>query len=132
MRWERFTELGLPAMRDAPLLPGAKGVLEELGNRKVGRAALSNTPPAALRETLASHGLDSLLDIVRGGGDWPKSESLARLLAEFRLDPGRCLFIGDGGRETWRRPRGSGVPFVAIDPGTGEFTLEEGFGRSLP
>lgn len=123
LRWDRFTEIGRIAMRNAPLMPGVRSVLEELGRRGITRGALSNTPPALLRGILASHGLDSLLDISRGGGDWPKSESLARLLTEFHLDPADCLFFGDG-RGDLAAARGTGVPFVAIDPGTGEFAGE--------
>ena len=126
LRWARFTEFGRSAMRDAPLPPGVKDVLKELGRRKILRAALSNTPPALLQEILATHGLDSLLDVVRGGGDWPKTESLARMLSEFRLKPGECLFFGDG-KGDLAAARYSGVPFAAIDPGTGEFRGESGF-----
>lgn len=126
LRWERLKAFTGEAMREAPLISGCKDVLIELGKREITRAALSNTPLTELRGILASHGLESLLDVIRGGGDWPKSESLARLLQELRLEPDRCLFIGDG-KGDLAAARQAGVAFVAIDPGTGEFAGETGF-----
>jgi phosphoglycolate phosphatase-like HAD superfamily hydrolase len=126
LRWERFKALGSKAMHRAPLLPGCTEVLVDLGRHGITRAALSNTPEFELREILAAQSLEALLDIIRGGGDWPKAESLARLLAESRFEPNRCLFFGDG-KGDLAAARHAGVTFVALDPGTGEFTGEEGF-----
>ena len=126
LRWERFKALGAKAMNRAPLLPGCKEVLLDLARRGFTRVALSNTPVVELGDILASHSLEPLLDVIRGGGDWPKAESLARLLAEYRFEPGHCLFFGDG-KGDLAAARLAGVAFVAIDPGTGEFSGEEGF-----
>jgi len=126
LRWKRFKALGTKAMHRAPLLPGCKEVLVDLGRRGLTRVALSNTPVVELRDILASHTLEPLLDVIRGGGDWPKAESLARLLQEYRFQPDRCLFFGDG-KGDLAAARLAEVAFVAIDPGTGEFTGEEGF-----
>ena len=126
LRWKRFKALGTKAMHRAPLLPGCKEVLVDLGRRGLSRVALSNTPVVELRDILASHTLDPLFDVIRGGGDWPKAESLARLLQEYRFQPDRCLFFGDG-KGDLAAARLAGLAFVAIDPGTGEFTGEEGF-----
>jgi phosphoglycolate phosphatase-like HAD superfamily hydrolase len=126
IRWERFKRLARQSMREAPLIRGCREVLAELGKRKVKRVALSNTPIAELREILAAHLLEPLLDLVRGGGDWPKAESLVRLLDEFRFEPQTCLFLGDG-KGDLAAARKAGVAFIAIDPGTGEFQGETGF-----
>ena len=126
LRWKRFKALGTKAMHRAPLLPGCKEVLVDLGRRGLSRVALSNTPVVELRDILASHTLEPLLDVIRGGGDWPKAESLARLLQEYRFQPDRCLFFGDG-KGDLAAARLAEVAFVAIDPGTGEFSGEEGF-----
>jgi phosphoglycolate phosphatase-like HAD superfamily hydrolase len=125
-RWEMVKILANACMRQAPLIPGCKEVLVELGGCQISRVALSNTPVAELRDVLASHGLESLLDLIRGGGDWPKAESLARLLQEYHFEPERCLFFGDG-KGDLAAAKQAGVAFVAIDPGTGEFAGEEGF-----
>jgi len=125
LRWERFKSLGASAMHRAPLLPGCKEVLADLGRRGLTRVALSNTPIVELRDVLASHTLEPLLDLIRGGGDWPKAQSLARLLQEYRFQPEHCLFFGDG-KGDLAAARLAEVVFVAIDPGTGEFTGEEG------
>ena len=106
--------------------PRCKEVLVDLGRRQITRVALSNTPVVELRDILASRTLEPLVDVIRGGGDWPKVESLARLLEEFRLEPDRCLFFGDG-KGDLVAAREAGVAFVAIDPGTGGFTGEDGF-----
>jgi phosphoglycolate phosphatase-like HAD superfamily hydrolase len=126
LRWERFKALGSEAMHRAPLLPGCKEVLVDLGRRGLTRVALSNTPILELRDILASHTLEPLLEVIRGGGDWPKAESLVRLLEEHGFEPDRCLFFGDG-KGDLTAARRAHVAFVAIDPGTGEFTREDGF-----
>jgi phosphoglycolate phosphatase-like HAD superfamily hydrolase len=126
LRWERFHNLSHESMLKAPLLPGCKEILVEIGNLDISRAALSNTPLVELQEIVAAHNLESLLDIVRGGGNWPKSESLVRLIQEFQFVPERCLFVGDG-KGDLAAARHAGVSFVAIDPDTGEFDDEAGF-----
>ncbi len=120
LRWEQFKERGRESMLRAPLAPGAKAVLVELGLRKVRRVALSNTPGPELQSILRARGLAPLLDMIRGGGNWPKADSLSRLVDEFRFEPGQCLFFGDG-KGDLAAARHVGVPFVGIDPGTGEF-----------
>jgi phosphoglycolate phosphatase-like HAD superfamily hydrolase len=124
-RWDLFTKLGRESMLKAPLTRGAEAVLIELGRRGVTRIALSNTPVAELRDILASNGLDAHLDHIRGGGDWPKSESLSRLLKELGLDSHKCIFFGDG-KGDLAAARAAGVAFVGIDPGKGEFEGESG------
>lgn len=124
--WERVKALARLSMLQAPIFGGSKEVLAELGRLSITRIALSNTPVFELQEILAAHTLESLLDIVRGGGDWLKSESLARLVREFQLEPDKCLFVGDG-RGDLAAARYAGVSFVAIDPGTGEFDGEDRF-----
>ncbi|KPK29876.1 MAG: hypothetical protein AMK69_05180 [Nitrospira bacterium SG8_3] len=125
-RWERVKELVHVSMSKAPLIKGCKEVLTQLGKRKITRVALSNTPRAELEKILSAQGLESYLDFIRGGGDWPKTESLGRLLREFQFEPNKCLFMGDG-KGDLAAARSAGVAFVGIDPGTGEFDDEEGF-----
>ena len=113
-------------MIHAGLLPGCREVLVELGKRNITRVALSNTPLIELGEILTAHKLESILDGVRGGGDWPKSESLVRLMEEYPFNPEQAVFIGDG-KGDLGAARDAEVSFVAIDPDTGEFDGEEGF-----
>jgi HAD superfamily hydrolase (TIGR01509 family) len=124
--WERLKDLVHISMTRAPLIKGCREVLTELGKRKMTRVALSNTPRGELQGILSAQNLEVFLDVIGGGGDWPKSESLGRLLREFQFEPKKCLFIGDG-KGDLAAARSTGVPFVAIDPGTGEFDGEEGF-----
>jgi len=125
-RWKRVQQLVRLSMGKAPLIAGSKDVLVELGNRNMTRVALSNTPRIELEEILLAQNLDSFLDLIRGGGDWPKSESLGRLMQEFQFEPKKCLFFGDG-KGDLAAARSAGVPFVAIAAGTAEFDQEEGF-----
>jgi phosphoglycolate phosphatase-like HAD superfamily hydrolase len=111
-------------MSKAPLITGCREVLAELGRRGLVRAALSNTPEAELREILAAHELTGSLDIIRGGGDWAKSESLVRFLKDFELNAGTCIFLGDG-KGDLAAARKAGVAFFGIDPATGEFEGEK-------
>jgi phosphoglycolate phosphatase-like HAD superfamily hydrolase len=124
--WEKLKVLTRTSMGSAPLAKGCKNVLKALAGRGITRVALSNTPLDELRRILAAQNLESHLDIIRGGGNWPKTESLKRLLDEFEFNPENCLFIGDGKGDLWAT-RAAGVPFVAIDPNTGEFDNEHGF-----
>ena len=124
--WGKVKEQARLSMLKAPVMPGSKEVLVELARQNITRVALSNTPAVELQEILAAHGLKTLLDIIRGGGDWPKSESLARLIGEFQFEPDKCLFIGDG-KGDLAAARYAGVSFVGIDPGTGEFDGDDGF-----
>ena len=119
-RWERFRELSSGAMLTAPLGRGCREVLARLGAAGKQRVALSNTPPAQLDQVLKARGLDRCFEIVRGGGDWPKSESLVRLLAETRFRPAECLFLADG-RGDLAAARLAGVPFIGINDIGGEF-----------
>lgn len=124
--WKRLIELTRKAMTGAPLSEECAEVLTFLGRLKIIRTALSNTPLSELNEILKAQKLDLLLDIIRGGGDWPKTESLVRFLDEFKFDPATCVFIGDG-KGDLSAARYTRVPFVAIDPDTGEFEGEDGF-----
>jgi len=124
--WKRLINLTRQSMTGAPLTKGCTDILTTLGKLKITRMALSNTPIEELNDILKSQELDLLLDVIRGGGDWSKTESLARLLDEFQLDSEVCLFIGDGKGDLFAA-RYSRVPFVAIDPDTGEFEDEDGF-----
>jgi phosphoglycolate phosphatase-like HAD superfamily hydrolase len=124
--WKKLIDLTRQAMTGALLTEECAEVLTSLGRLKIIRIALSNTPLLELNEILRVQKLDPLLDIIRGGGDWPKTESLARLLDEFQFDPATCVFIGDG-KGDLSAARYTRVPFVAIDPDTGEFEGEDGF-----
>jgi phosphoglycolate phosphatase-like HAD superfamily hydrolase len=126
LRWESFKTLAHKSMQRAPLVAGCREVLAELGKRGLTRVALSNTPLDELEEILAAHDLQVSLDIIRGGGDWPKSESLVRLLDEFHFERDQSIFCGDG-RKDLAAARSAGLSFVAIDPGAGEFNGETGF-----
>jgi phosphoglycolate phosphatase-like HAD superfamily hydrolase len=126
MLWEKLKMLTKRAMGMAPLVSGCRSILNTLAERRITRVALSNTPLNELHHILAVQGLSLFLDIVRGGGNWPKTESLRRLLEEFEFNRKTCLFIGDGKGDLWAA-RAAGVRFVAIDPDTGEFDEEHGF-----
>ncbi len=126
LRWEKLKILTAKSMSMAPLALDCKDILKALAKQGITRVALSNTPLNELRQILVGKTLEPLLDIIRGGGNWPKTDSLKHLLDEFGFSPETCLFIGDGKGDLWAA-RAANVPFVAIDPGTGEFDEEEGF-----
>jgi len=126
LRWEKLKTFARRSMGTAPLIPRCRDILEALGRRNITRIALSNTPHNELHDILAEQTLDCFLDIIRGGGNWPKSESLKRLIDEFKFNPECLFFIGDGKGDLWAA-RAAGVSFIAIDPDTGEFDGEDGF-----
>jgi phosphoglycolate phosphatase-like HAD superfamily hydrolase len=125
LRWEEFKKLSKRTMLESPLGEGAKEVLAQLKKEGCTLVALSNTPLAELNEILKGQGLDLYFDIIRGGGNWSKAESLKRLLEEYGFQPRNCCFLGDG-KGDLNAARAAGVPFKAIDPGTGEFEHEAG------
>jgi len=125
--WEKLKTLTREAMCAAPLTEGCKPILQSLARLGMTRVALSNTPLNELRHILAEQMLEPFLDIIRGGGNWPKTESLKNLLNEFKFSSETCLFVGDGKGDLWAA-RADGVLFMAIDPDTGEFEGEHGFG----
>ncbi|MBW1902315.1 MAG: HAD family hydrolase [Deltaproteobacteria bacterium] len=125
LRWEKLKDLTGKSMSLAPLAVDCKHILKALAKLDITRVALSNTPLNELRRILAGKALEPLLDIIRGGGNWPKTDSLNHLLDEFEFSPETCLFIGDGKGDLWAA-RAAGVSFVAIDPSTGEFDGEHG------
>ncbi|MBN2427297.1 MAG: HAD family hydrolase [Deltaproteobacteria bacterium] len=127
LRWEGFKKLSKKTMLGAPLGQGAKEVLGKLRDAGCTLVALSNTPSDELGDILAGHGLDQYFDVIRGGGNWPKAESLLRLLEEFQFKPEDCFFLADG-KGDLKAARAAGVPFGGIDPGTGEFDQESGIG----
>jgi len=131
LRWEKLKTLTGESMRRAPLTMDCKHILKALAKRGITRAALSNTPLDELHRILTGKTLEPLLDIIRGGGNWPKTDSLKRLLDEFEFSPETCLFIGDGKGDLWAA-RAAGVAFAAIDPDTGEFEGENGFSGPFP
>jgi phosphoglycolate phosphatase-like HAD superfamily hydrolase len=131
LRWEKLKALTKKSMSMAPLAQDCKQILNALAVRGINRVALSNTPLSELHHILAGKTLETLLDSIRGGGNWPKTDSLKRLLDEFEFNPQTCLFLGDGKGDLWAA-RASGVPFVAIDPDTGEFDAEHGFSGPFP
>lgn len=130
LRWETLKALTRTSMGSAPLTENCKDILKALAQRGITRVALSNTPLDELQGILAAQTLESHLDIIRGGGNWPKAESLKRLLEEFEFSPEDCLFIGDGKGDLWAA-RAAGACFAAIDPDTGEFEEEQGFEGSF-
>ena len=125
-RWERFRQLSGKAMLNVPRTPTCIELLDVLGSRNATRVALSNTPIEELQRSLAAHDLADRLDIIRGGGDWVKAESLERLMSDYGFEPDDCLLIGDGMGDL-NAARRSSISFVAIDPDTGEFDGESGF-----
>ena len=126
LRWQRFKKIASVSMLNALPTPGCREVLYELDRRNITRIALSNTPIAELKTCLSVHNLESLLDVIKGGGDWSKSESLIHLLNDRQLNPKRCIFIGDG-KGDLAAAKHAGVFFAAIDPGVGEFDSVTGF-----
>ncbi len=90
-------------------------MLSALGSRGITRIALSNTPLPELIETLMRMALILLLDRIQGGGDWPKSEALMRLLEEVPFLSMNASFFGDG-KGDLAAARQNGVPFVASIP----------------
>ena len=87
------------SMSHIRLYPGAKDVLRELRERRKGVYLLSNAQSAFTMSELRKLGLSSCFDGVVLSSDVgvkkPDKAIFEHLLSKYRLDPEKCLMIGN-------------------------------------
>ena len=95
---DRFYRLNLN--KSAKVFPNIYDILDELKNRDIPIAVISNKPHEfaveCVKEFLSEH-----IDITIGSGDKyalkPDPESANHVLEIFNVDPKQCFFVGDSG-----------------------------------
>lgn len=109
----RFAALVVEEVVAAPEIPGASAFLERC--RDIPCFVISGTPQEEMRQICRRRGLHRRFREILGA-PVGKAEHLARLLAEYELDPAACLFFGDAGGDL-AAARACAVPFIGILPG---------------
>jgi beta-phosphoglucomutase-like phosphatase (HAD superfamily) len=112
----RFSELVLAGVLAAPAIPGAEEFLRQAA-AACPCFVVSATPEPEIRHIVTERALAPLLTEVTGAPT-SKTENLARLLREHRLDPTACVFFGDAVSD-YDAATACGVRFVGIAPGPG-------------
>jgi putative hydrolase of the HAD superfamily len=129
----------VPVYARGRLYADSLGTLEEARYRGLQTAIVSNTPwgsPAKLwHEEIARLGLRQRVDVDVFCDDvgWrkPAQQVFEYTLARLRVEPDRCVFVGDDPRWDLVGPRAVGIEAILIDrPGT-EQPLEEASIRGL-
>lgn len=105
----RFTELCDEGMRTAPFVRGADEFLRAW-HARLPLFVVSGAPQRDVEAIVGRRGLGPCFRSVHGS-PLRKADHLARLLAEHRLDPARCLFVGDA-RADLEAAAAAGIPFV--------------------
>jgi beta-phosphoglucomutase-like phosphatase (HAD superfamily) len=125
----RFEELALERVMAAPMVAGARDVLDGLRGRAA-MAVVSGTPDAELATIIARRGLAHYFVEVHGGSR-AKRDVLGDLVRGRNWRPGRMVMLGDAMTD-YAAARDNGIPFVgrvaadAEDPfPPGTITIED-------
>jgi phosphoglycolate phosphatase len=109
------------------LMPGAMETLAALHGAGAKLAVVTNKPEAFSRAILAHFGLAPFIDLVVGGDTGPARkpapDMLLHALAQFQLEPGGALMVGDGPADI-EAARGARVRSVAVSGGYTEVPAE--------
>jgi phosphoglycolate phosphatase len=99
------------------LMPGAREVLDALGDRPV--ALVTNKPRATTLAVLRALGLEERFASVRAGGDGPLKpdpRGILEVLRWIRIDPRDAWVVGDGDQDV-RAGRAAGCQTVGVRGG---------------
>jgi putative hydrolase of the HAD superfamily len=115
------------------LRPGVESMLEELRRRGVRTCIVSDCSPE-LAELWPSLPISTLVDeVVLSsviGAKKPDPEVFLMAARLIGLDPGACLYVGDGGSDELAGARSVGMtPIAIVEPGTDGFYVHD---RGIP
>lgn len=105
----RFNALVEEKVRTCPMVGGAQAVLDRFAGR-VAMAVVSGTPDEELNAIVGARGLDRYF-VAAHGSPPGKAESISRLMAEQRWNPGRVVMVGDAMTD-FDAARATGVGFI--------------------
>lgn len=115
----RFTDHDEASRARMTLKEGAAEFLASARASGLRLAIVTGTPQDAIDRTVERFALRPYFERVCGAPG-TKVEHLGSLLGEFRLDPARCLFVGDAVLDQ-EAATAAGVPFAGIDNGDNPF-----------
>ncbi len=121
----RYSDLVVQKVIDAPWIKGARPFLAEYSG-KVPVFLISGTPEPELKYVLEQRKMSACFTEILGS-PVRKPAHIQRLLAEYRLAPAQCLFIGDALTDQDAASR-TGLYFIGIQ---GEVDFPKGT-RVLP
>jgi len=111
----RLGDLVLDVVVESPLLPDVIDVLEELRSVGIPSHVVSGTPHDELAIILVRKRLGHYFRSVEGAPR-RKEPIVEKLLDTYRLDPARCLFVGDAMTD-YRCAAACSIPFLGrADP----------------
>jgi len=90
---QRFSDLALEKILGVPMVEGARELLDCLSGKRP-MAVASGTPEGELRSIVDQRGLAPYFVAVHGSPS-SKASILTALMAEWKLEPGSVLMIGD-------------------------------------
>ena len=99
------------------ILPGVSETISILADRgyRIGIVSTKHRPPIV--SVLEREGIRPCFDIIVGGGEVkthkPGPEGLLRTICEFKTQPARVLYVGDGVTDA-QTAKNANTPFVAV------------------
>lgn len=118
----RFTEHDDASRSSMVLMPGAEAFLAAALREGVRLAIVTGTPQEVIEKTVAHFDLGRFFVRVCGspGG---KAEHLGRMLVEFGLQAGRCLYAGDAIKDQ-EAASAVAMPFVGVNTDPAAFRTQ--------
>jgi phosphoglycolate phosphatase-like HAD superfamily hydrolase len=118
----RFTEHDDASRGKMALKAGTAEFLEAAMSWDMPQAIITGTPQEVIDRTVDHFGLRRYFRRVCGAPG-SKLQHLERLLGDFRLEPSRCLFVGDAIKDQ-EAAVAAGVPFIGVNNGDDPFRPE--------
>jgi len=109
---ERFSELVLRKVINAPYISGAKEALEYCAKNSIPSYVVSGTPEEEIKRIVLDRGLDGYFIEVHGSPRH-KDEITSDILNRKKHKPSMCLFIGDA-MSDYNAAMKNGVRFLGI------------------
>jgi phosphoglycolate phosphatase-like HAD superfamily hydrolase len=116
---EQFAERSMTAVIHSPEVAGAGALLRLLQQQGLSLFVVSGTPETELQQVVQARGMEDFFVEVRGT-PVEKEINIAELLDRHRLNPLRCLMVGDG-RVDHIAAEHNGMPFVGVVKGSNPF-----------
>lgn len=107
-----YSKLVVGQVVACPWVAGAKRFLEQMRS-VVPMFLISATPQEELIEIVHRRGMGAYFQSIHGS-PIRKPEHIRRLLMNHRLEPSRCLFVGDAMTD-YLAAKETGVPFIGIE-----------------
>lgn len=109
---QRFSDIVLEQVLQAPFISGSISLLEELKRKHIPAYIASGTPDEELQNIIHQRGLSSYFQAVYGS-KISKADIIRLILNEQSLKPAEILFIGDANTD-YEAASETGVNFLAV------------------